>query len=455
MKILGVIDVVSSAQADDRQAAVQGPKANGRPSAITRVRLAVAGDHLARASALTIGATIASSLLGFIYWSIAARVAGTEAVGITAAAISLTTAVSLATALGVNSFLIERLPSLEGTPEWQLLLNKWLWSATLLTAVTAAAVGLVTPMGPSGSVPLWLRVSATTLAASCVTVLGTLDRVFLSARRTELGLLQAIFVGGAKVASLGTLVLLRSTPSSMMLAWSGSVLVSSVVGCRLILPRTKYGRVGGWPRGFVPRGDLLRVVGHHLTSVGGIITPYLLPPLVVYRVDATANAYFYTTWMVGSFFLIISPAVAASLFGEAARDASQLAARTLHAARILLVILPVPILVGVLGGRWILLLFGQSYANSGYLLLAVLAVSAIPDAFTNLAVSVLRVTGKIRQAAALNIAMGAIALGLAWVLLPLWGIIGAGFAWFISQCVGCAFGAPTMFKILSEGRRAR
>ena len=51
------------------------------------------------------------------------------------------------------------------------------------------------------------------------------------------------------------------------------------------------------------------LLGQHLTSAGGPLTPLVLPVLVVIRLGVTANAYFYITWMMGAAFFMVSPSV--------------------------------------------------------------------------------------------------------------------------------------------------
>ena len=79
-----------------------------------------AGDHLIRTSVLTISATVTTSLFGFLYWFIAARVAPPSAIGYASALMSAATAASLLTALGVNGLVVERLPGVERTGQWRL-----------------------------------------------------------------------------------------------------------------------------------------------------------------------------------------------------------------------------------------------------------------------------------------------------------------------------------------------
>jgi hypothetical protein len=90
------------------------------------------------------------------------------------------------------------------------------------------------------------------------------------------------------------------------------------------------------------------------------------------------------------------------------------------------------------GGRFVLGLFGPGYAQHSFVLLVLLVLSAVPDAITNVYVSVLRVQQRFRAAAALNIGMSVGAVMLAWWLLPLVGIAGAGLAWLMMQTAGSA-----------------
>ena len=84
-------------------------------------------------------------------------------------------------------------------------------------------------------------------------------------------------------------------------------------------------------------------------------------------------------------------------------------------------------------------IFGPSYAENGQELFRIYAIAAIPDATTNIYISVLRVQRRLRFAAVLNIGMAVITLSLAWILLPLFGINGAGWAFLISQTAGTLY----------------
>jgi O-antigen/teichoic acid export membrane protein len=177
-------------------------------------------------------------------------------------------------------------------------------------------------------------------------------------------------------------------------------------------------------------------VGHHFISLGYTTPMYLLPVFVAARLSLTDTAYFYTTWMLGSFLFMVSPAVAASLFAEGSHAADSVLRKARASAVIIGMLLGPIMLVFFLGGHYIISLFGPGYALHGLLLLTILTVSAVPDAITNIYVSVLRVQKRLRWAALFNLGMGSLVLALAWILLPLLGIVGAGYAWLIAQVTG-------------------
>ena len=401
---------------------------------------------LVRNSLVTMAGTVVSAGLGYLYWMAVARLAPPAQVGYLSGRMSLVTGLALFTNLGVCGFVVERLPPLEGRRAWARLLKRTIWPTSMLSfTVTAVVVTALPAPGPDAHGPLAVLVAAG--AALGLTFVNILTVVFVSARRAELSLVLGGVLGLAKLATLLGGLLLGAGPAGLLRSWALAVLAACAVGGLVLLPRAQLGRLGGpTVRRWSP-ADLRCVLGHHLTSVGGLMVPYLLPTLVVYRLDATDNAYFYATWMFGSVFFMISPSVESSLFVEGVRDAGSLGDSTRRAFRLLALLLPVPVLAGVLGGRYGMLLFGPDYARHGYVLLAVLAVAALPDAVTNVGSGVLRATGQLRASSVLNVTMGAVTLGGAWILLPPLGITGAGVAWLAAQSLGAVAVAPFLLRV--------
>ncbi len=142
-------------------------------------------------------------------------------------------------------------------------------------------------------------------------------------------------------------------PIQVLTAWSLSAVLSLVV-CVPVF--------GGRRSGYSLRPDVSRVgpesrliarsvVGQHLITVTAMLTTYLLPVLVVDVLTPTDNAHFYVTWMLGSIFSIISPAVSTSLFDAAAGDPAGIPAAVRRSVRIIALMLAGPVLLYLVGGR--------------------------------------------------------------------------------------------------------
>jgi O-antigen/teichoic acid export membrane protein len=144
----------------------------------------------------------------------------------------------------------------------------------------------------------------------------------------------------------------------------------------------------------------------------------------------------YTAWKVGGLFFMVSPAVSSALFAEGSH-VSEGINRKVRTSALVTASLLVPLMAGfALFGRPVLALFGPDYASHGIALLLVLVVSAVPDAVTNVYISVLRIQDRLRLAAVLNCGAAVLAIALAWWLLPILGLLGAGVAWLAAQAAG-------------------
>jgi O-antigen/teichoic acid export membrane protein len=411
-----------------------------------RARLSL-GDPLVRSSMLTMAGTVVSAGLGYLYWTIAARVASPSQIGYASAGMSLVTGLSLFADLGVCGFVMERLPPLEGRRAWSRLLRRVIWPTSMLAFAITAVVETVLAAGGHSWHPGAAMIVFGGCTASGLAFLDVLACVFVSARRSELSLWSGTALGLSKLLSLLVFSLSGHNTGGLLVGWGLAVTVSCVVSAGVLLPRVRLGPLRtSRPRRWAA-ADLRCMAGHHLTSIGGLMVPYLLPTLVVYRLDATRNAYFYATWMLGSVFFMISPAVAAALFVEGVRAQETLTTSTRRAFRLLALLMPGPVVAGVFGGRLVLLVFGADYAREGHTLLAILAVAALPDAVSNVGAGVLRSTGHLRWSASLNVAMGIVTLAGAWILLPRMGIVGAGVAWLAAQSLGAVAMAPLLLRL--------
>ena len=398
-------------------------------------------DSLLRNSMYNMATTVATSVLGFVYWIVAARTYSAHDVGLASALIAALTLTSSLSSQGIGPTLVQMLPRRAAGSAWSLTLNAGLATGSLASVLAGSIVVAALPLF-SHQFAIVGHHAGYAVAFVVGVVLWTIstlvDQAFVAERATGYMLVRNMAFAVLKIPLLVLPLLLAHVGAiGIFSSWVVATAATVLGGGLLLVPglRRDYSLA---MRGMVGqvRSMLSSLAGHHFINLGGIGPMYLLPMLVTARLSATDNAYFYTTWMLGSLFFMVSPAVAMSLFAEGSYGVDGLLRKVRSSALIIGALLGPAMLTFFLGGRYILWPFGPNYVQHGLLLLTILIVSAVPDAITNIYVSVLRVRRRLRRAAMFNLSMAALTLVLAWVLLPMVGIAGAGWAWLIAQTVG-------------------
>jgi O-antigen/teichoic acid export membrane protein len=434
----------------------------GRPSEVPVVRLSPDEQDrsLLRNSAYMIATTLVNSVLGYGYWVIAARGYEARDVGLATALLAAVTLASLASNLGIGHTLVQRLPRRAPGEEWSLTLTTGLVVGALTGLIAGAALVAILPLASDELAVVAQRPAyalAVVLGVALWTLSTLLDFVFIAERQTGKMLVRNAAFAVVKLPLLALpLVLGSATSLAIVASWLGAAGIVFALGLWRLVPRV--GRAFR-PRLRGARAEAREMVsslaGHHLINLGGIAPMYLLPLLVATRLSVTENGYFYVTWMVGGLFFIVSPAVATSLFAEGSHNGEEIARRARSSALIIAALLLPAMAIFAVAGRPIMGTFGPEYARQGTGLLLLLVASALPDAVTNVYVAVMRVRGRLRLAAALTLGMAALALVLAWVLLPPLGIAGAGVAWLAAQSAGSlAVGLHALLARVSRPVRA-
>jgi O-antigen/teichoic acid export membrane protein len=412
-----------------------------------------AADPMMRNSIAIMLSTVLTSLLGYAFWMIAAHYFDKEVNGTAAATTSAIQATVLVASVGAAAALVEWLPRCNSAAEWRQRVT-----TAIVVSVVTAAIGSGVVVGVLGfafsTLPqLATPVGAVLFCLACVFIAVGLvfDYIAVSEHRGSLLLVRSVVLCGLRIPLVLVPASFLTGADSILLAWTVAAALSLV----WVMARFGARRGRSLVPNFVNLATHLRemassVVGQHLITVFAMLAGYLLPVVVYARLSATDNAYFYITWMLGSVFFIISPAVSAALFVEGAAD--RMAIRPLVRKCLLIVaaLLAVPILAYLLGGHLILALFGHDYVEHGRLLLLLLTLSAVPDAITNVAVAVLRVTDRMRTALLLNGGMLVACVGAAWLVLPVTGIMGVGLCWLASQSVGALWAVLSWRRIVGH-----
>ncbi len=420
----------------------------GAVNARDKARLSVASllaryrsDSLLRNSLFLVATTIVNSSFGYLFWVAVARLFSPRTVGLGSAIIAATTIVTLLAQVGVGATLIQVLPQQKSPSAWWLSLWTVVATATVACVVFGLAAVLLLPLVSREFADLRNPTYVAVLALGTVgsTAGAVLDSAFVAERAAGKVLCRNAVVAVGKVVAVLLLALVATrTVLGVLDAWALAAAVGVGVGGVMVM-RMVHSLHGATllPILRLAREFASGTAGNQFIGIGGALPPLLLPLLVTARLSAQQNAYFYTTWMMCAILLVVSPAIARSLFAEGVHSPSELRATTRSALGILGVLLLPSMAAFLLLGGAMLGTFGPGYESHASGLLTLIVFSAVPDAITNVYVARLQVQRRFARAAFLNMTMGVGTLVVSWVLLPVLGIIAVGWAWLGMQCAGC------------------
>ncbi|HLZ70246.1 MAG TPA: hypothetical protein VKV26_10110 [Dehalococcoidia bacterium] len=376
-----------------------------------------------------------TSVLGLLYWALAARRYPADVVGANSAAIA---AISLLAALSrfeLNATLIRFVPR-AGRHTARLVLGCYaaivLLALGIGTLFIAGARGGLIPaafLDRAQITPLWFIPA---LAFWCL--FNVQDSVLIGLRRVAwVPLENALF----SVAKIGLLLVLAAAlpPSGIFVSYTAPAALAVLPISALI-----FGRLLRRPRAAEAEGEpfsLSRFVcysaGEYAGSLFGL-TLVALPPLIVAaELGVRANAYFYLPWVIASAFAQFSSNMATSLTVEGALDEERLSA---YARQMIVHVMRLVVLASagvLLFGPWLLGLLGHDYAAHGGTLMRLLALNEIPNSLVSLYFSIARVQRRTRDIALVQGGISLVFLTLLFALLPVYGITGAGVAAVVSQ----------------------
>ena len=396
-----------------------------------------------------VGTTAVTSVLGFVFWWLAARAFPPEAVGLASAAISAMTLLGSVAIVGLGTLLLGELPLQRGRE------GSLISAALILVAGIGELLGfafvVVAPYVSSGFQPLGASIGSSALFAlgvSLTAITLVLDDALIGLFRGGLQLWRNSCFAVVKLAVLlaVSLWLSRAFGMTIYATWAIGNICSLVALAGYVL--AKKGWVG---RNYLPQWGLLRKLGlsalrHHLLNVTLQAPALVLPVLVTVLLSATVNAWFYVSWNLSSMANIFSAALTMTLYAAASAQPGRLAHKirlTLSLAFAASVLANVVLLLGT---SQVLDLFGHRYAEQAAWSLRILSLESFPFIIKNHYIAVSRISGRVAHAAQIMIITSLLELGGATLGALLGGLTGLSLGWFCAMCIEALCMSRTVFK---------
>ena len=426
----------------------------------------VSGDPLLRNGVVLTLASLAASVLGAAYWSVAGLHYSVGNVGRNYSAVSMVMFLGGVSQLNLADVMVRFAPS-AGRNTRRIVSRAYLASVL---------VGLVTSVGFVLLIP-WLSPALMflhtplmggvfVLAVTVYSIFILQDGVLTGLRRPNWVLGEQVLFSVSKLAAVIGLSLV-ATDSGILLSWTVALVIAllyvNVYLFGFAIPGrerevSRMERRPSWARDALP-GD---VTGLHLlplestqgvvrftalTYVGGLfwLAATMLPQVLILNIlGPDDSAYFSISWVITTMLYVISTNMGSSIVVESAGDPRRLAraARTVLRDTGKLLIGAVAVLM--LAAPLVLRLFGPNYPGHATLLLRLLALSALPNLITSTALAAFRVRRRVGMVVLVYGALFALVFGLCVVLVPRMGLAGMGMAWLLAQLV--VAGALLVFR---------
>ncbi len=196
-------------------------------------------------------------------------------------------------------------------------------------------------------------------------------------------------------------------------------------------------------------GQARKTMRYSLSNYVALIlytAPYtLIPVLIVNVIGATQQAYYFAAYSIAAFLLLVPDAIVASMFVEGSHE-RPLKATASRSLRFALAILVPMVLVTVFFGDDLLLLFSPEHSAAAYKLLLLLAISSLFYAVVEVYFTVMQVRKNLVMLNFIRLSVTALALGLGYVLLQKMGLIGIGYAWLLACVIVSAIAGVMMMS---------
>lgn len=419
------------------------PRAGAPRTLRTRAKAVLAplrsGDPLLRNAYILTLSSILASLLGALYWVLAAHWYNPDIVGRNYAAVSVMMLIAGIGQLNLSNIMIRFVPA--AGERTRTLVGKAYTASVAVTLVLATALVLAIPvLSPGlGFVRTAGLGACFVTATAAYAVFNLQDGVLTGLRRPDWVALENGLFALEKILILAAFAALGQE-SGILISWMIALALSLAITNTFIFGRAIPTHRN---RPLTEDADPSTATPRYLAAdfLGAMcwLTAVSLPPVIVLnRLGGADGAYFSIAWLIAFALYTYGSNMGYSLVVESAHNTTRLKEGSLrvlwHAGRILTT---ASLLIAV-AAPWLLDIFGHDYSVRGTTALRLLAISALPNLLNTTVVAISRARRRLAAAVGVLASLAILVLTLTEALLPIWGINGAAAAWLIAQCAVAA-----------------
>ena len=372
--------------------------------------------------------SFSSAGFGFVFWVLAAKLYSAEDVGTATAIISSMGLIIMLSRLGLDASMIRFFPDND---------KKKIFSSSLIVATCFALlfgmifilfIDILAPelhllkFPPNTALYLFFLAANSGTALSCTS--------FVASRKASFQLVQSIVVGSrilflVPLVMLGAIGIFCSLGISFIIALATAYTLLAILSIR---PRISI----DWK--FLNRAFHYSA-GNYLAGLFMSGPGLILPIMVLNILGAKQAAFYYIAYAVVTLLLKIPNAISTSLFveGSHGEGLKKIVTRSLLFTYLLLI--PASLILYICS-YWVLEVVSAEYAAGGVNVLKVMIAASLFAGVNSTYFAVQKVQNDLKGLIVLSGLIGVLVVGTGYVLMPMFGVVGAGFAWLVGNGIG-------------------
>jgi O-antigen/teichoic acid export membrane protein len=386
----------------------------------------LAGDPLYRNSLFMAFISIFNAGCGFFFWIIAARLYTVEQVGLATALISSLGIVILISRLGFDSSIIRFLSSGDS--------GRIISTSLIATTLACIVAGFIYILLAEHLVPslLFLKEPRYALAFLLIVTVSSIANMtgnaFVADRKADHYFFQNLFTA-LRIPALLPLALLGAF--GIFGSYGLGYMIASLFGLAVLQKRIAA---------FRPKVDRDFILGsfrfssmNYVSSILSAAPNLVIPIMILNMLGEAEAAQYYIAVTLGNLVQIIPNSLGTSLFVEGSHGEG-LRKGVVRAGGASLLLMVPAVLVLLLFGDKLLGMLKEEYVEA-FDLLRIVALSSFPMAAYALFGAIQNVRMRVENILKLNALRCVFLLGLSYVLVQQYGIIGVGYAWMATGVV--------------------
>jgi O-antigen/teichoic acid export membrane protein len=366
---------------------------------------------------------ILTASIGLIFWEVAARYYPAASVGTAIALISSLALVTTLSRFGFDFSLIRFMPVNDRNAVFGTCLSMTALASIIFSSVYLLAVGYISPS--ISFIQDYALIFV--LFALFSSILLTTGNTFLSFKKGEYYLAQNI-MDGLRIPALIPLAVLG--PMGIFLSSGISSLLSALVAFYLIFIVIKIRFE--FSRQFLRETSRLSTI-NYISDLFYESPALILPLMILNLLSAEEVAQYYIAIAIGNIILLIPLSVSICFFVEGSHGTNMKKEIFRALLFIYALLLPAVIFIYFFGGL-ILQSFGSVYAQA-LDLLRIYALSSFFVVIFLMFIPILNVKLMVERNVKLSLFRFLVLLGLSYIFILNFGLIGVGYAWMIGHAV--------------------